>query len=84
MALAAFVAFQVVIKVIEYFWDKLVYGQSRYVTKNHCKNCAKNGDEAVQALRDEVRQVKRILLVIAIQAGVSADQLTPLVSVDDG
>lgn len=81
--LAAFVMLQLVIKVVDYFWTKLTKSGSKYVTRTYCKGCAKNGDEAVQALSTEILHVKQILLMIGIQLKIPEEKLVALISVDD-
>ncbi len=84
LTVMALVGLQLLYKSVDYFWIKLTKKDKTYVTRDHCKTCAENGEEAVEALSKEILHVKQILLLIGIKVGIPEKNLIALMSVDAG
>jgi hypothetical protein len=74
---SAVAASELIRLAIRYFFGKLT--RNDYVTKTECKNCqAKGWGDAIDELKTGFAEIRGILLILAVKAGIPAEQLRDL------
>lgn len=76
--LAAVIVYKLIDKVIEFFWNRTA--KAEYVTKEECKQCSAKTAVVNSELCRDLKQIKKILLVVAATAGIKNEELKELVT----
>lgn len=87
MIVAGYLALKFIEEGVKYLSRKVrkvIDNEDNFITDTRCKSCRKEQDQADREFKKEVRenlgQIKGILLVMATEGKVDIDQLSKLVS----